>query len=277
MMLSPLFNSEHKPKTGKELVVSALAAAYPLTLVKLLNHVRKQGATVTFQGIRKAVLQLVEEKTVEKKGKQYSLNKKWILQLRQFAEQLHQNYAQSTRISNVDSLGEAVKIYTFDNLVDLDWFLDQLIKTWFEESPEHIYVQHAGHAYFVIANLEEEHKTIEALQKNKVTFYTSVGGKSLLDSLAGKYFTNQGFKHCLGVGSTTQYFGAYIDRLFQYELPPKLTKQLEHFYTRTNALEDLDISALINILRQECKIKVMILHNSLLAEQLRERVLSEFK
>ncbi|KYK24825.1 hypothetical protein AYK26_03010 [Euryarchaeota archaeon SM23-78] len=264
-------------KSAKDLVISMLADEYPLTLAKLTNAIkRKFAASVTFQGVRRAVNHLVQDKVVEKKGKEYSLSKEWIWSLHDFAEKAQERYFSETKVRDVQALGEDIKIYTFDNLIDTDQFLNHLIGKWFEEEPGGTYLQKAGHAYFMVGNLEEENRINELMKKLKVKFYTLVGGSSQLDKWAGNYFKNQGFYYKSREGNTARYFAVYRDYVFQYETPLDLTKKIDAVCAKAKSFQDLDMVSLINLLKKKIGVKVTVMRNSLMAEQLRNSILSYF-
>jgi len=262
----------------KDLVISTLTLEYPLTLARLTNSIRRRfNAGVTFQGVRKAANQLLDGGVLEKRGKEYSVQKEWIWKLRNFVEQLEEGYFSESQVRDVQTLGEEITVYTFDNLIDSDQFLNRLISKWFEQSPGLQYLQKAGHAYFMVGNLEEENRINELMKSKKVEFYTLVGGGTPLDKWAGGYFRKQGFHYKHGEGDTSKYFAVYGDRLFQYETPSRLTKKIDVVYKKAKNFEALDVAALITFLRKRIALKVTVMNSPLLAEQLRNLILLHFK
>ena len=191
-------------KTTKDLVISTLMYDYPLTLAKITNSIKKKfHASVTFQGVRKAVNQLVENEVIKKTGekhKQYKLNKEWILKLRDFVEQMHESYyAKSSGIREVEAIGEDIKVYTFDNLIDLDKFWDKLITKWFEadkdNQKEKIYAQLSGHTWYVLGQLGEETAILETIKKHNINFYIFANDNTFLDRWSKKYYNDLGFHY----------------------------------------------------------------------------------
>ena len=153
-------------RAAKDLVISSLMYEYPLTLAKLTNSIKKQyAASVTFQGVRRAVNALVEDEVLIKDGRQYSINKKWITSLKDFSDRLYDSYyAKNSGIMNIESLGEEIKIYTFDNLIDADKFWNKTIAHWFKSGKEKVYCQQFGHMWQVLGQMQEETSVLDTIK-----------------------------------------------------------------------------------------------------------------
>ena len=272
-------------KSAKELIISALVYEYPLTLATLTNVLkRKFQAKVTFQGVRKAVNLLVENGVVIKTGKEYSLSKDWILQLRDFVENLHESYfTKSKKIRNIEAIGEDIKVYTFDNIIDLDVFWNSLIVKWFDEdkhnSNEKYYVQQAGHTWYVLANLEEETRILDKIEKYNIRFFTLASGSTVLDRWCQKYYENHNFFYATSKNNvdTSRYFAVYNDYIIQCNYPEELNTEIDRVYRSAKDFESFDVTTLIKLLRKKIELKVTVLRNPVIAEQLREGILSHFK
>ncbi len=266
-------------KPTKDLIISTLTFEHPLTLTKICSKIKSNFAVeVTFPGVRKAVLLLVEEGVLEKRGKNYQLNKEWITKLRDFAHILQDAYyKEKTGYKDIQSIGDEVKVYTFDNLLKLDEFINSFLQKWFEESPGGEYVQQAGHAYWVVGHLEEEAIILEKAGKKKVKFFTLIGGNTRLDRRSIHYYENQGESCIINAGNTNRYFGVYKDYFFQYETPSQLTAELDHIYSAAENFDSLDFAALITALRRNVDIRITVMKNRIIAEQLRSTILSHFK
>jgi hypothetical protein len=268
-------------KTNKDLVISSLIYNHPATLAKITNVIRKKfHAPVTFQGIRKAANQLLENEVVVKEGKEYSLSKDWILKLRQFTEELHESYfTESSGVRNIEAIGEEIKVYTFDNLIDLDVFWNSLIGRWFDEDTgkEKEYAQQSGHAWYVLANLEEETKTLEKIQKHGIKFYTLAAGKSVLDRWSKKYYEDQGFFYTVSNNSNTSgYFAVYGNKVIQCTYPKDLVEEMDKIYNQSRDFESFEITKLIKLLRKKVELKMIVMKNPVVAVQLRNFILSHF-
>jgi len=269
---------EFGKKSTKELIIDVLQFDQPLTLTKIMNVMKKKfGVSVTFQGVRKATNQLVENGVLEKTGKEYMISKEWVWKLRDFAEQLQESlFAEKNKVREVQTVSDDLKVYTFDNMIELDVFVNILIGRWFEESPGSTYYQQAGHAYFMMGHMEEETKILEKMKKFNVDFYTLTGGKTPLDKWAASYYKNQEFHYESGAGNTNRYFAIYNDNVFQWETPPELTEAIDAVYTKAKDFKNLNVVALTHLFRKQTTLKVTVMKNAVIAEQLRKHILSFF-
>ena len=282
-------------KTTKDLVISTLMYEYPLTLAKITNSIKKKFHTsVTFQGVRKAVNQLVENEVIKKTGekhKEYKLNKEWILKLRDFVEQMHESYyTKSSGIRDVEAIGEDIKVYTFDNLIDLDKFWDKLITKWFEADKnnpkEKIYAQLSGHTWYVLGQLGEETAILETIKKHNINFYIFANDNTFLDRWSKKYYEELGFYYTTNKNNTkdnkkkttnARYFSVYNDLIVQAEYPKKIADEIDEVYNNTKDFESFEATKLIKILREKAELKVTVMRNPVVAEQLRNFILGHFK
>jgi len=272
-------------KSTKDLVISTLMYEHPLNLAKITNSIKKKfHASVTFQGVRKAVNQLVENGVVLKEGKEYSLNKDWVLRLRDFVEKLQESYfTESTGIKEIQAIGEDIKLYTFDNLIDLDKFWNKVIGKWFdndaESSHEKFYVQQSGHTWYVLGQLEEETAILEKIKKYKIGFYTLAVGKTFLDKWCKKYYEDQSFYYTTfkKKGDTSRYFAIYNDNIIQTDYPKELTKEIDEIYKKAKDFKSFEVTKLIKLLRKKVELKITVMRNPVVAEQLRKFILSALK
>ena len=274
-------------KSTKDLVISTLIYEHPLNLAKLTNAIkRKFQASVTFQGVRKAVNQLAENGVVIKDGKVYDLSKDWILELREFVEKLQEShFTERTGIKDIQAIGEDLKVYTFDNLIDLDKFWNKIIGKWFDDDKENkgdkFYVQLSGHAWYVLGQLGEETAILEKIKKLNIHFYTLANDDTFLDRWSKKYYTDQGFFYTTNKdkkrSSNARYFAVYNDFVIQATYPEDIAREIDSVYRGTKDFESFEIAKLITILRKKTDLKVTVMRNPVVAEQLRNYILSRFK
>lgn len=274
-------------KSAKDLVISTLMYEHPLNLAKLTNAIKKKfQASVTFQGVRKAVNQLAENGVITKEGKEYDLSKDWILELRDFVEKLQEShFTERTGIKDIQAIGEDLKVYTFDNLIYLDQFWNKIIGKWFDDDKENksekFYVQLSGHAWYVFGQLGEETAILEKMKKLNIHFYTLANDNTFLDRWSKRYYTDQDFFYTTGKdkkrSSNARYFAVYNDFIIQTTYPDDIAREIDSVYRNTKEFESFEVAKLITILRKKADLKVIVMRNPVVAEQLRNYVLSRFK
>src|SRR3989338_8783802 len=102
----------------KNLVFSILTKEYPLKIIELTNFIRKRyGKSVTFQAVRKAILQLVEEGVLLEDNNQFSINKDWVVNGKKQLDTLYEELTQEKiKPKSINSIKGEVSIFTFDSL-----------------------------------------------------------------------------------------------------------------------------------------------------------------
>ncbi len=273
-----------KKMTARDLVISTLMYEHPLNLAKITNSIKKKhSAPVTFQGVRKAVTQLVDQGVLEKNDKQYAISKDWIMSLRNVVEQLQNSYfSESSGVTNVESLGDDIKIYTFDNLIDLDKFWNVVVGKWFEDDSadksKKNYLQLSGHVWYVLGQLQEETAIVEKMRAHNIDFYIVAPQDTFLDNWCKIYYEKLGCKFAIAKEkeNPARYFSIYKDLIIQTTYPDDLVADIEKIYQQTKSFETFDNAALIKILRGKTEVKVTVMRNPLVTEQLGKFILSHF-
>src|SRR3989338_5161416 len=142
-----------KPTSAKDMAFSVLMHEFPLSLMKILNAVNKQYTkSFSFQAIRKAVLQLVDEGVLIKEGKNFSVNKEWILKVIKFGDILQKQYFTTNHRGSKVQVGGNTTIYTLPTLVDLDYMWNGIIRQALnDQKTEKVITFKATHFWFLIA------------------------------------------------------------------------------------------------------------------------------
>lgn len=272
-------------KSAKDLIISTLTFNYPLTLSKLTNNIKKKyGASVTFQGVRKAVNLLIEQGIVEKKGKEFLLNKNWIRDLRDFSDELYDSYfSENPGIKDIETITEDMKIYTFDNLIEVDLFWNKIITKWFSTHPEikeRVYVQQFAHMWPVLGQMQEEASITNVIHKYNLKFYILNNGNTKLDKWCKNYYEGLGAFYTTNPKGKKEendkYYSIYGDFIIQTTYPKEIANQIDEIYESSTNFENFKAHELIKILKRKIEIKVMVMKNSLIAEQLRKGILAHF-
>jgi len=82
-----------KRNTVADLAIFTLGKKWPLRLKEIHEEIIKSGCRkVSLQATHKSLKKLAEEKIVEKRKKQYSLNEKWISTIANFGEKTKNAY-----------------------------------------------------------------------------------------------------------------------------------------------------------------------------------------
>src|SRR3989338_7196434 len=115
-----------KEDNVKNLVFTILTKEYPLKIIDLTNFIRKRyGKSVTFQAVRKALMELTEQGVLERQDAQFSIRKEWVKESKQFIDKLyHDLHNEKVKPKGVDSIHGDISVFTFDSLNKLMLFWD---------------------------------------------------------------------------------------------------------------------------------------------------------
>ena len=90
-------------KNVKSAIINILSIDWPLSLKKIYNIINKKYSLgVTYQAVHKAVNLLIKKDILIKNNREYSLNKEWITQLKEFSNKLDLAYTQKIPITKLN-------------------------------------------------------------------------------------------------------------------------------------------------------------------------------
>ncbi len=276
----PILNN---PKTTKDRVFVILSAKYPLSLTQLRNQIINSfDGSVSFQSVRKAVLQLVDEGVLVKDGKKFSFSKDWIISFIKFGNILQKHYFSANKSRSKIEIGSDVTEYNLDSLLDLDFIWNGLIKKALEEevAPKIITFK-ATHFWFLISTLAQETELIKSLLKKGVKLYYICYGKTALDEWTVNMYRQIGI-HCIRKDRPKSFpeglnIGTYGDYLIQSLHPDKITKRISRFFKSCKSPQDASLTEITSIVTQKADFKLQSIHNPLVAKGVREEIIREIK
>ena len=277
---------EETPNTVKDMIFTILSAKYPLSLIELLNSIRKQyGVTTSFQSVHKAALQLVEAKVLVKDGKKFSINREWILEVIKFGNRLQKQYftkPESREITKIE-VGPNVTIYTIPTLVEMDTIWGNIMRDYFAsiKTGPKIMVFEAVHYWWVLAQLATETALMENLKKQGIKSYFLCYGDNPLDKWAVSVYNDIGV-HCKTRLKPVEFknghnIGVYGDLIIQATHPPEIIKKFDAFFKKYKNIAEAKLSELMVIATEKVNIKMTVIKDLLLANTIRKEILNKFK
>ena len=268
----------------KNYVFTLLSHEYPLKLIELTQFIRKRyGRVVTFQAVRKAVLELVREGVVVKKKVSFELNKEWVYAAKKNLDELYGRLSEGKESSKkFDSIGEEISVFTFDSLGSLMKFWEDLIEEWVKKIDRwepNANCYQAAHAWEALLYPESERKIMARLIKKGISSHTLIMGKTPLDKLICRFYRDIGVQ--VAFSSSTSSFdkeyvvGTYGELVVQTRLPVKIVDALETFFKRARRLEDLDLKKLTEIIHSKAEVKLSVTKNGSMAKQINHSIRSQ--
>ena len=271
-----------KPTSVKDMAFSVLMYNFPLSLIKIQNEVNKQyNKSFTFQAIRKAILQLVEAKVLEKIGKEFLISNEWILQIIKFGNTLQKQYFSTGHKDSKVQVGGNTTIYTLPKLVDLDYVWNGIIRQALSDpKAEKVITFKAVHFWFLIATLAQETELMKEMIKRGVKFYYICYGDTPLDKWIVEMYNKMGV-HAKLMPKPKNFtpglnIGTYGNMLIQSQHPPELTKKITTFFQKCKHPQDASLTDITDIVIEKCSIPLQVLHDPLVAETVRNEIKRKF-
>src|SRR3989344_4609206 len=258
MTLSITLPLLEKTSSVKDMAFSVLMHEFPLSLMKILNAVNKQyNKSFSFQAVRKAVLQLVEEGVLEKEGKEFSENKG----------------------SKVQVSGNTT-FYTLPTLVDLDYMWNGLIRQALnDQKTVKVITFKSVHFWFLIATLAQETELIKEMIKRGIKLYYICYGNTALDKWTVEMYNKIGV-HIKLLPKPKNFtsglnMGTYGNMLIQSQHPPELTKKIDAFFQKCKNPQDASLTDITELVTEKCEINLQALADPLVAETIRKDIIRQ--
>mgnify|MGYP001602550764 CR=1 FL=1 len=270
----------------KNLVFTILSHEYPLKLIQLTNFIRKRyGKAVTFQAVRKAVLELVNEDVLIKQNNEFSINKEWVKESKKVIDSLYEIiYEQKTLPKKVDSIGNEVSVFTFSSLNEMMKFWEDLINDWlgnFKKGDYNINCWEGAHMWEGLLHSDAEKNMMEKLKGKGIKSYVLCTSNSILDKILLKFYKQIGITGLISKSTShfdkSYYVGTYGDLIVQTQYSEQLVKELDTFFKKNKKLEDLNLKELSDIVNKKLEIKLSVIRNLSMAKQINQSILSQIE
>ncbi|NQV91199.1 hypothetical protein HQ489_01885 [Candidatus Woesearchaeota archaeon] len=273
-----------KKEGVKDLVFTILIKEYPLKIIQLTNFIKKRyGKSVTFQAVRKAVLELTSEGVLTKREDKFLVNKKWVLEIKTMMDDLFVNLNKNlTTPKDIHSVSEGVSVFTFHSLNELMKFWQDLIDDWYAHSKRGDYkinCYQAAHAWEGLLHLDREKELMGQLKKKGIQSYIISTGNTSLDKNIKIFYKNIGLKMAINPSISSfdksYYVGTYGDLIIQTQYPEEIVKNLDHFFRKNKSLEDFDLKELSDIVNKKVEIKLTVIKNLAMAKQINKSIIDQ--
>lgn len=268
----------------KNLVFTILTREYPLKLIELTNLIRKRyGKAVTFQAVRKAVLELADERVISRKENEFSINKEWILQAKETMDDLYEEiYNEKEKAKKFDSIGEEISVFTFNSVGSMMNFWENMIDEWVKKIDKwdpNVNCYQASHVWEVLMFPENERKIMTNLIEKGIKSYTLITSKTPLDKLVAKFYREVGIK--VGFSPSSSEFdkeyavGTYGELIAQTRLPKKIVDEIDSLFKKAKDISSLDLKKLSEIIHSKTEVKLTVTKNKSMAQQINNSIISQ--
>lgn len=270
------------PTSTKNLVFSILSHEYPLRIIELSNLIRKRyGKSVTFQAVRKAILELVNDKVLLQEDKSFSINKQWVKESKAFLDKLYAQLSQTkTKPASVEALHGEISVFTFTSLHEMMQFWYELMHEFLGRMKAgNINAYQSAHAWEGILYPNQEQKIMLEYAKKKVKTYFLTTGTTPLDRQFIRVYKKLNI-HCGQAPSTksfdrTHVIGTYGEMIVQVQLTEEIARKLDIFFRKTKSLEDMNLLALTKIAELKTELKMTVIKNKAMAKQINTSIINQ--
>ncbi len=263
----------------KDLVFSILADEHPLKLIELTNLIkRRYGRPVTFQGVRKAVLQLVEEGVLERRGNEFEISRAWVQESKRFLDGLYLKLVEkkgaATRRRH-DSLGGDVSVFTFGSVNEMMRAWEDISDGWyrgFRKGEYGVNCYQAAHSWEVLLHPDIETKLMGGAVRRGVRAYILCTENTPLDRSLARFHERLGVRFVINPSLSSfdksYYVGTYGPLIIQAKYPAKIVKRLDAFFRKSKDIDGLDLAELSGIANAKAEVKMTVIRNLEMAKQI---------
>jgi len=260
-----------KKLSSKDAIISLLSEEQGLTAKQLHSRIKRQkGLNISYQAAHKMLKELEQNKTITKKGRNYSLNIDWIEGIEKFSSSFKENFFGKELSSP--------KTFVLNSMSEVDEFLLNLFNVVFEaEGKKALYMQWAHYWIPLFLDKKVYRKFKEILLS--VPAFGAVLGNTPVDVWCEKFWKDSGVKVKTGVKphnhSDIIVYGDFIAEVFYSS---EIRNKVDDFFASVKKVESVDWNAFYEkVFRKKTKIVVYIQRNPEIAGIMKEQIKSYFK
>ncbi|MBI5064699.1 hypothetical protein HZA97_00555 [Candidatus Woesearchaeota archaeon] len=270
----------------KNLVFSILIKEYPLRIIELTNFIHKRyGKSVTFQAVRKAILELVKEGVLVNENNQFKISKDWALESKKQLDLIYEELTKDkVTPKSIDSIKGEVSVFIFDSLNKMMKFWEDIIDDWFEnfkEGDPNINCWQGAHGWEGLLHLDREKTMMSRLKNKGIISYALTIGNTPLDRNIWKFYRSIGLKVGMNPSTSsfdkTYYVGTYGETIVQAHYLPEIVDALDKFFAKNKTIEELDLKQLSDIANMKIEIKLTVIKNLSMAKQINKSIITQIE
>jgi hypothetical protein len=267
----PIFRSRKGAVSSTTLLVEALASHHELTIAEL--HAQLFGLfkyKISYQGVRKVVLNLKSEGVLKERAGKYRINRDWLLKARASLDRLLTATvrAGSQHVVSVDTM----EVYHADSLFSADTLWGDLLREICEgtSASERSILSINHQAFWLLLNVGRETELISDLSTQgwRVQFLFSV--RSTLNRWAVKFYREMGIEAHIGKLNSipeSTYYNVIGDTVIEVTLDPGLVSLIRTLTTFSGST--VPTQKLHRLSRTKGRVTLKVQRNALFANALK--------
>jgi hypothetical protein len=163
-------------------------------------------------------------------------------------------------------------------------FWQELIDDWyrkFRQGDPNVNCYQGAHLWEGILYPDAERRIMDQLKKKGIRSYAVFTSSTPLDRSAARFYKTIGIKVQLAPSQSSfdhsYYVGTYGDLIVQIQYPPTLVKKLDAFFRKNKSIDDLDVTELAELANQRCEVKLTVIRNLAMAQQINKSIMSQME
>jgi len=231
------------------------------------------------------LFELIEEGIIIKDQKNYSLNKNWIFETKNELEKIYNNLTkEKIKPKSLDSIQGEVSVFTFDSLSEMMKFWQNIIDDWFQhfkKGEPSINAYQGAHGWEGLLYADKEKNTMGILKKKGIKSYALSIGNTPLDKYIWKFYSSiglkVGFSHSTSTFDKSYYVATYGETIVQAHYPQKIVEEIDKFFKKNKTIGNLNLHELSEIVNQKITIKLTVIKNLSMAQQMNKSIISQIE
>ncbi len=265
------------------LVLSILSNEFPLKIFEIVNFIKKRyGRKVSFQAVSKEVNFLVNQKVLTRYGRDFSINKDWIDEVKKNVNEIYEKVVLKKK-TDKKSAGEDIEVLHFNSLKEAMDYWYKIIDDWFrnfKKGNSNLNCYQSLHVWESLLNLNYEEKYIGQLKSKGIKSYLLTGSTNL-DKGAVKYYNKIGAKaksiKSMSLFERSYSIGTYGEMIVQIKYSEKILKKIDKFFKENKSIETFNLSNLLKIVNEKEEVTLTVIRNAEMAKQINKSILIYFK
>jgi len=277
--LSPLIELGNV-NSVRNLVIQALGEEWPLNVRKLHTKIERQRPGVSYHAVHKALQQLVSEGIIKREEMGYLIDTSWVERALALLDGMKScKCGMPLYLPGLKDFKEGdSKTFYFETLAEADKYRKRLQLEYAQTQPKKPYIVIARHARSALL-YSEKTLAFPAVQLQSIPRLYLIAGKTVPDEWCADYYRLQGAYVRTGVDCAhscdTRVVGDVIEQLY---VPEDTMQMMTKMFSGTNNISELNVPDFHqSICLRKSPVKFVVMHNTDLAEQIRQQVLANFE
>ncbi|MFH1824459.1 MAG: hypothetical protein ABH873_04450 [Candidatus Firestonebacteria bacterium] len=254
------------------MVIQKLSEKYPLTCREIYKEIKNKKQS-TYQGTHKTVIQLLKEGVLEKRGKKYTLNLKWVHEKKNFYERTIEKYAGKNKL-NIETLKKGeIQTLVFNCPAEMGYWLIKAFNKILKNKSKRNSLSQFKWVWPGIAVSDKEYPALKRMEQYG-NFISTTEKKTKLDKILTQYYRSLGTKKFAYNIPLEEGLERYVieDYVFKIIWTGASNKKRRKIYEETPDVDKALAKLYTYAFRTDDNIKIIIIYNQELANNIRKQV-----